>query len=171
VLSPLSKLTFLVVDDNEHMVRILRTVLKGFGVEQVHEAADAAAAFQVVREHPIDMALVDVNLGLMDGLAFVRLMRTAADSPNPYLPIIMVSGYSELYRVQAARDAGAHDFVVKPFAPVELHRKITDAIDRPRAFIRSADFQGPDRRRQSDPNFPGPERRVQVQPAPAAESA
>ena len=157
---PLANLAFLVVDDNEHMARIVKTVLKGFGAGVVHEAPDVPTAFAICRGATVDLALVDVNLGIMDGLAFVRLMRTAADSPNPYLPILMVSAYSELYRVEAAREAGAHDFLVKPFSPAELHRKIMDCVDHPRLFIRAADFQGPDRRRRADADYAGPERRA-----------
>lgn len=167
-LSPLGALSFLVVDDNENMMRIMRSVLKGFGAGSVHEATDVPSAFAIARAHTIDIALVDVNLGFMDGFAFVRLMRTAADSPNPYLPIVMVSGYSELYRVELARDAGAHDFLVKPLVPIELYRKITDCIERPRKFVRSGDFQGPDRRRRDDPDFAGPDRRAPVEPDEAA---
>ncbi len=171
---PLANLAFLVVDDNEHMLKIVKTVLKGFGAGVVHEAPDVPTAFAICRGFTVDLALVDVNLGVMDGLAFVRLMRTAADSPNPYLPIVMLSAYSELYRVEAAREAGAHDFLVKPFSPAELHRKIMDCVDHPRLFIRAADFQGPDRRRRVDAAYAGPERRAPVgaeEPPPESTSS
>ena len=162
---PLSRLSFLVLDDNPNMIQIMRTVLKGFGAERIYEASTAAEAFQKARLEAIDMAFIDCNLGGMDGLAFVKLMRTAADSPNAYLPMIMFSAYSEQNRVEAARDAGAHDFLVKPLTPAELHRKVIDVIDHPRPFIRTETFFGPDRRRRDDEDYPGPERRS----GPAAE--
>lgn len=157
---PLSRLSFLVLDDNPNMAQIMRVVLKGFGVERTVEAATAAEAFQAVRAHGIDVAFIDYNLGGLDGLAFLRLIRTAADSPNPYLPMIMLSAYSEQHRVEAARDAGAHDFLVKPVTPSEVYRKILDVIEHPRPFIRTGGFFGPDRRRREDEDYGGPERRM-----------
>lgn len=164
---PLAKLSFLVLDDNPNMAQIMRVVLKGFGAERMYEAASAAEAFTQARNNSIDVAFVDVNLGAMDGLAFVRLIRTAADSPDPHLPIIMLSAYSEQHRVVAARDAGAHDFLCKPVTPIEVYRKITDLIEHPRPFIRSGGFFGPCRRRRVDEPFAGPERRA---PAPDADA-
>ena len=166
-MSPLAKLTFLVLDDNPNMAQIMRVVLKGFGADQMYEATTPADAFDMVRRHGVDLAFVDIQLGRMDGLGFLRLMRTAADSPNPYLPIIMLSAYSEQHRVMSARDAGAHDFLVKPVTPLEVFRKIADAIEHPRTFLRSADFFGPDRRRRTDESYAGPERRMNAAPADA----
>ena len=162
--SPLSKLTFLVLDDNPNMTQIMRVVLKGFGVDRICEAGSVADAFEIARRQDLDMAFVDYNLGGMDGLAFLKLMRTAADSPNPHLPMVMLSAYSEQHRVESARDAGAHDFLVKPVTPIEVYRKVLDAIERPRPFIRSETFFGPDRRRREDAFYAGPERRRQVEP-------
>lgn len=163
---PLAKLTFLVLDDNPNMAAIMRVVLKGFGADKMFEASSAADAFQMVRRHGVDLAFVDYNLGGMDGLAFLRLMRTAQDSPNPYLPMIMLSAYSEQHRVEAARDAGAHDFLVKPVTPIEVYRKILTVIEHPRSFIRSETFFGPDRRRHEDAAYAGPERRAAAAAAP-----
>ena len=162
--SPLAKLSFLVVDDNPNMAQIMRVVLKGFGAERVYEAASVAEAFEAVRTHTVDVAFVDYNLGPMDGVAFVRLMRTAADSPNPHMSLLMLSAYSEQHRVESARDAGAHDFLVKPVTPIEVYRKIVDLIEHPRPFVRSGDFYGPDRRRRDAP-YVGPERRCDAQPS------
>lgn len=167
---PLAKLAFLVLDDNPNMSAIMRVVLKGFGADRMFEASSAADAFQMVRRHGIDIAFVDYNLGGMDGLAFLRLMRTAQDSPNPYLPMIMLSAYSEQHRVESARDAGATDFLVKPVTPIEVYRKILTAIEHPRVFVRSATFFGPDRRRHEDAAYAGPERRAGAPAAFAAEA-
>ena len=167
-MSPLAKLTFLVVDDNPNMTRLLRVVLKGFGAETILDAVSVADAFAVARRQPVDLAFVDYNLGGLDGLAFVRLIRTAADSPGPFMPLLMLSAYSEQHRVVSARDAGANDFLVKPVTPLEIYRKILDQIEHPRPFVRAAGFFGPDRRRRHDPRYEGPDRRA---PVPAAAQA
>lgn len=157
--SSLAPLSFLIVDDNANMVMIVKLILKSFGAVTLHEASDVAQAFQIARRHSIDVAIVDYHLGFMDGVAFVRLMRTANDSPTPFLPIIMLSAYSEESRVIAARDAGATEFCVKPVTAAELLRKINDVIDKPRHFVRTETFFGPCRRRHRAEVYEGPERR------------
>jgi CheY-like chemotaxis protein len=156
--SPLSKLAILVVDDNVNMGRIVRAMLKGMGVVHVYEAADVAEALVVTRQYAIDIAFLDYQLGFMDGLDFVRLIRTAPDSPNPYLPIVMLTGYTEAHRVEAARDAGVTEFCAKPVTAAELFRKIAQVVEYPRPFIRTNTFLGPDRRRHTLP-FEGDDRR------------
>lgn len=156
--SPLGKLAFLVVDDNANMVQIVKTILKNFGVVHMYEAKDVAEAFSLVRQYAIDIVVLDYNLGFMDGVEFVKLMRTATDSPNPYLPIIMLTAYTEHHRVLTARDAGVTEFCAKPVTAIEVYRKIAEVIERPRSFVRTNTYFGPDRRRH-DAEFSGPERR------------
>ncbi|OYX31835.1 MAG: hypothetical protein B7Y99_09630 [Caulobacterales bacterium 32-69-10] len=140
------------------MVQIVKTILKNFGVVHVYEAKDVAEAFSLVRQYAIDLVFLDYNLGFMDGVEFVKLMRTATDSPNPYLPIIMLTAYTEHHRVVAARDAGVTEFCAKPVTAIEIYRKIVEVIERPRSFVRTNSYFGPDRRRH-DTDFTGPEKR------------
>lgn len=161
--SPLEKLAFLVVDDNANMATIVRTILHSFGIRKVYEAHDVGEAFEKVRALSIDVVLLDYNLGFMDGIEFVKLMRTASDSPNHYLPIIMLTAYTEHYRVETARDAGANEFCAKPVTAIQIYRRICEVIERPRPFIRTKSFFGPDRRRHDmGDGYKGPERRGMV---------
>lgn len=150
MISPLNKLSFLVIDDNANMAVIVKTILKNFGAVHIWEAHDVAEAFSLVRQYAIDIIILDYNLGFMDGVEFVKLMRTASDSPNPYVPIIMLTAHTATSRVQAARDAGANEFCAKPVAPLELYRKIATVIEHSRPYVRASDFFGPDRRRHGD---------------------
>src|SRR5579883_2650661 len=79
----LSKLRLLVVDDSKNMRMLVKTVLNALGVQIVREAGDGEAGLQELRSGPIDMAIVDWMMEPMDGLEFVRQVRTAEDSPNP----------------------------------------------------------------------------------------
>jgi two-component system chemotaxis response regulator CheY len=155
----LERLRVLIVDDNHHMVNIVKTILRGFGVKRFYEAKDAAEAFDVVKNEAIDFIVVDYLMDLLDGTDFVRLVRTADDSPNPYVPVIMLTAYSERSKVEAARDAGVTEFCAKPVTATELYRKVVAVIEHPRPFIRTPHFFGPDRRRRDDSNYKGPERR------------
>ncbi|HTI67803.1 MAG TPA: response regulator [Caulobacteraceae bacterium] len=157
--SGLESLRVLLVDDNQHMRAIVMTVLGGVGVDQIRETRDGAEALAALREWPADLAIVDFQMFPLDGVEFTRMVRNAPDSRNPYLPIIMMTGHSERYRVMDARDAGVTEFVAKPLTAKAVLERIHAVIYRPRPFVRTADYFGPDRRRKDDPGFAGPWRR------------
>jgi CheY-like chemotaxis protein len=157
-----SRLRVLIVDDNHHMINIVKTILRGFGIKDFLEARDAAEAFDLFRSSATDIIVLDYQMNLLDGNDFVRLVRTGSDSPNPYVPVIMLTAYSERSRVEAARDAGVTEFCCKPVTAMELYRKIMAVINHPRPFVRSPGYIGPDRRRHTAPAYEGPERRSTV---------
>jgi CheY-like chemotaxis protein len=159
-MSGLESLRVLLVDDNQHMREIVMTVLGGAGVRQIREVRDGAEALDTLREWPADLAIVDFQMFPLDGVEFTRMVRNAPDSRNPYLPIIMMTGHSERYRVMEARDAGVTEFVAKPLTAKAVLDRIQAVIYRPRPFVRTADYFGPDRRRKDDPNYEGPRRRA-----------
>jgi CheY-like chemotaxis protein len=145
-MSGLSRLQLLVVDDNRNMRLLCRTLLRGFGIRNVFEAADPVEAFEVLRHAPIDIVVTDCLMQPIDGIEFTRLLRTSKDSPNPYVPIVMMTGHSERSRVAAARDAGVHTFLVKPIAARNLIEHVMAAIQDERSFVRTRTYFGPDRR-------------------------
>ena len=149
----------LVVDDNQHMRSIVSTMLHSFGVRMIREAKDGAEAIEILGRWPAALAICDFLMEPTDGVEFTRHVRTAADSPNPYLPVVMLTGHSELARVTDARDAGVTEFVVKPLTAKALVDRINAVIFRPRPFIRTQTYFGPDRRRRDDPFYSGPRRR------------
>ncbi len=156
----LTELSFLVVDDNTHMLSIIKTLLKGFGIRRIHEATDAADAFEEIRATHVDVVILDYALDTLDGIEFAQLVRTAKDSPNPYLPIIMLTAHSERHRVEEARDAGITEFLCKPICATDLYKRIIEVVEHPRSFVKMGSYFGPDRRRRSDDNYRGPEKRV-----------
>ena len=155
----LAALKVLVVDDNQHMRAIVCALLGGVGVVQIRQCWDGAEALEVLRQWPADVAIVDYQMSPVDGVEFTKLVRNAADSPNPFLPIIMLTGYAERHRVFEARDAGITEFVVKPVTARAVLDRLSNIIYSPRPFIRTPSYFGPDRRRRQDPNFVGPWRR------------
>ena len=155
----LEKVRFLIVDDNVHMLNIVKTILRGFGATHVVEAKDPGEAFYRLEHDAIDIVVLDYVMGEEDGVAFLRRLRNDRKSPTPYVPVIMLTAHSERNRVEAARDAGATEFCAKPVTAAEMIRKVAAVIDRPRPFVRSDSYFGPDRRRQNDPDYAGPERR------------
>jgi CheY-like chemotaxis protein len=174
-MSALESLQVLLVDDNPHMRSIVVTILKGVGVKRVREVASGADALKAMRDFPADLAIVDFNMAPLDGVEFTKLVRNAKDSPNAYLPIIMMTGHAERSRVEEARNAGVTEFVVKPVTARSILSRIQNVIFKPRPFVRTEDYFGPCRRRVKDERYNGPRRRnddpgAETGDQPAAES-
>ncbi len=167
----LEKVRFLIVDDNVHMLNIVKTILRGFGAIRVFEAKDPSEAMHRLRNDSIDIVILDYVMGEDDGVAFLRRVRNDKESPNPYVPVIMLTAHSEKGRVEAARDAGATEFCAKPVTAAEMLKKVAAVIDYPRPFVRSDTYFGPDRRRHSDPQWKGEERRKDRMPAASSAEA
>ena len=155
----LQNLNVLVVDDNRHMRTLIRTVLNALGCWNIHEASDGADALKEMEIFPADVVFCDLVMTPFDGIEFTRMVRTAKDSPNPYVPIIMLTGHTEMARVVEARDAGVDEFVAKPVSPKTLYARLVAVIEHRRPFIRTKNYFGPDRRRREDPDYKGPFRR------------
>ena len=154
----IQQLHFLVVDDNKHMSMLIKNLLHALGSRMVAEANAAADAFAELTHFPADIIITDYHMQPLDGLDFVRLVRTGSDSPNPFVPIIMLSGHTEMNKIMQARDAGVHEYLAKPISAKSLYSRIDSIIARPREFIETRSFFGPDRRRRAM-SFTGPERR------------
>ena len=170
-MASLQSLKVLLIDDNQHMRAITSAVLQSAGVREVREASDGAAALEILREQSVDLAIVDFNMFPLDGVEFTRLVRNSPDSPNPYLPIIMMTGHSEKSRVCEARDAGVTEFIVKPITAKAILDRIQAVIFHPRPFVKTDGYFGPDRRRSSASNYRGPRRRKTDQAEDASDSS
>ena len=162
-------LRVLIVEDNLHMRSLLRTLLNSVGIREIVEASSGGSALTLLREKKCDLVLSDLAMKPMDGLEFSRTVRTAENSPNPFVPIIMITGHTEKHRVEAARDAGVTEFLAKPITAQSLFSRLAEIVERPRAFVRTEAYFGPDRRRKTLESYAGPWRRhddfqdVQVQ--------
>jgi two-component system, chemotaxis family, chemotaxis protein CheY len=157
--SGIASLHVLVVDDNPHMRSIVVAILRGVGVTIVKEASDGADALEAMKVGIPDIVICDLNMSPIDGLDLTQMIRTAPDSPHPFVPIIMMTGHTERSKIMAARDAGVNEFLAKPISARTLLDRIVSVIDRPRAFVRSAGYSGPCRRRVGSKDHPGPWRR------------
>ncbi|HKX65020.1 MAG TPA: response regulator [Rhizomicrobium sp.] len=151
----------LIVEDNTHMRSLLRALLNSAGIKDISEAIHGQAGMETLRERKIDLVLTDLAMAPMDGLELTRHARNDENSPNPFVPIIMITGHTERCRVEAARDAGVTEFLAKPITAHNLFARITEILERPRAFVRCDSYFGPDRRRHETENYMGPWRRAE----------
>jgi two-component system chemotaxis response regulator CheY len=156
VTEALKKLRVLVVDDNQHMRAIVGAILKSAGITATREAREGGQALAILKDFPADVAIVDFQMAPMDGLEFTRQLRDPATSPNPTLPIIMITGHADAARVARARDAGVNEFLVKPVTARGVLDRLHAAVFIARKFITATTYVGPDRRRLrlSDPRLP-----------------
>jgi len=152
-------LKILLVDDNHHMRVLLTEILRAIGIRDVFEANDGAEALQIMRAYSIDIVMTDLAMAPLDGIDFVRLVRNSPESPNPMIPIVMITGHSTMRRVEEARDVGVTEFLSKPVTARGVIERITRVVERARPFVRSGQYFGPDRRRRDDPDYQGPYRR------------
>jgi len=116
----------LVVDDYKTMVRIIRTLLKQLGFENVDEAADGAEALTKMRENEFGLVISDWNMEPMTGFELLKEVR--ADEQLKGTPFIMVTAESKTENVIAAKKAGVNNYIVKPFNAATLKQKMTTVI-------------------------------------------
>jgi len=155
-----SRIHLLVVEDNMFMRNLYSAILRAMEFEQIQMASDGSEAFELMRDFPPDIIITDAAMQPLDGFDFVRLVRTARDSPNPLVPIIMVTGYHNRASVERARDVGVNEYLAKPVTPAGLYSHIVQVITKPRPFVRTNSYFGPDRRRRMSSNYAGPYRRA-----------
>lgn len=107
----------LTVDDSASMRAMVQFTLEGEGYH-VTEALNGEDALQKAQTANFDLIISDINMPVMDGIEFVRTMRTLAE--YRFTPILMLTTESGVDRKQAGKSAGATGWIVKPFDPQKL---------------------------------------------------
>jgi CheY-like chemotaxis protein len=164
-------ITVLVVETSESMFSLTKNVLATFGVNQIYSAYSAKEGFRSFCRLKPDLVITDWLEESSNGLDLTKMIRTDPASPNPFVPIILMTGYSQKRRVMMARDSGITEFIVKPFTARTLYQRIELLIEKPRMFVKFNTYFGPDRRRKRDGEYAGPERREDMPSPPKPVSA
>jgi two-component system chemotaxis response regulator CheY len=155
----LAALDLLVIDDNAQMRTIIGTVLSAAGVRRLHYAPDGRRGLETIKHTPIDVVFVDFEMPVMNGLALLSAVRSM-NSDRRYLPVIMLTGHSDLRRITAARDLGVNEFLGKPVTAKSILTRLEMVIVKPRPFVSAPGYFGPDRRRRILADHAGPMRRA-----------
>jgi two-component system, chemotaxis family, chemotaxis protein CheY len=164
------RLKVMVVDDNPHMRKLVVTILLAFGVVHVFEASDGDQAWKMLREANPDVMFMDWMLEGLSGLDLVKKVRTSSQTPNPFVPIIMLTGHTQAEHVRKARDAGTNEFLAKPVSVKAIMMRLVAVIEDPRPFVRTKGYFGPCRRRHENEEYRGPERRSSLDESMDAEA-
>lgn len=123
-----SKMKFLVVDDFSTMRRIVRTLLKELGFENVEEAEDGVAALAKLRGGAFQFVVTDWNMPNMNGLELLQAIR--ADNDLKKLPVLMITAEAKKENIVAAAQAGASGYIVKPFTAATLDEKLKRIFEK-----------------------------------------
>src|SRR5258707_5798271 len=139
----ISTLKVLVVDDEHYMRKVVRTMLLSIGVKTVYEAEDGMSGLDAIRKHLPHIVIVDWEMPMIDGAQFVRMVRSPMDFPAPDVPIIMLSGHGDRWRVVEAARVGAHEYLLKPVSTKALLERIVTILTVPRPFMSLDGYYGP----------------------------
>lgn len=155
----LNHITVLIVDDMRPMLVLTKSILLTFGFSNIVTAENGKDGFEKYCRYKPDFIISDWLMDPVDGLELTHMVRKDPRSPNPFTPIIMMTGFSSRLRVMMARDHGITEFLVKPFTAKDLYARVFQIIERPRQFVSTEEFFGPDRRRKRIKDYQGPRRR------------
>jgi signal transduction histidine kinase len=113
----------LVVDDDRHILEVLAMRLESMGLA-VHGATSSAEVPQLLEEMPFDLALFDLRMSPLDGMALLEIARAR----QPHLPVLIMTAHGSIDGAVEAIRNGAFDYLTKPFVREELRGKIVRAL-------------------------------------------
>jgi CheY-like chemotaxis protein len=141
--------TALLVERDHQSVTILSQVLRGFGLERQFRSVTGEQAKACLETSAVNICFCEADLSDMRGVDLVRWIRRHSMEKLRYMSVIVLSGYTQLGTVEAARDAGANFVVKKPVSPLTLYDRIAWSVQGRRQFVESPEYVGPDRRFKS----------------------
>ena len=121
-----TQISVLVVDDYTTMFRIIQSMLKKLGFSDIDHAKDGGEALDMLGKKGYGLIVSDWNMAPMDGLELLKRVR--ANAATKTIPVIMVTAESRPENVIAAKEAGASDYILKPFSHEALKTKVTNAL-------------------------------------------
>ncbi len=110
------------------MVRIIRNLLAQLGFEDVDDASDGSEALDRMGAKRYGLVISDWNMEPMNGLELLKAIRSGSTN-NAQVPFIMVTAESKQSSVQAAKEAGVNNYIVKPFSADTLRAKLDSVLN------------------------------------------
>lgn len=153
----LSKIDILYLEQHQSMRAMVRMVLSTLGVMRIRDTGDIKVAEEMFYASPPDIVIADWSPEI-NGLELLDKVRKDEDSPARFTPFIIVTANTAKEDVIVARDHGMTEFLSKPFSARLLYERICAIIEKPREFIVTEAYVGPDRRRRRE-DFDGGDRR------------
>ena len=140
-------LCVLVVDDNQYMRKMIRNLLVNCGIKDIYEAADGIAALDSIRTVAPDVVILDWEMPMLSGPELVRIVRSPGVFPMPDIPIIILTGHCERWRVVEAVRLGVNEYLTKPVSAKALYDRLVSITTQPRPSVQLGDYYGPEPRK------------------------
>jgi two-component system chemotaxis response regulator CheY len=139
----IQQLHVLLVDDSPYIRTIVHGLLTQIGVRHVTEAVDGISALEKIREKAPDVILLDWEMPLLNGAELVRIVRSPGVFPTPDIPIIMLTGHGERWRILESIKLGVNEFLCKPVSAKALFDRLVSIVLKPRANVQLGRYYGP----------------------------
>jgi DNA-binding response OmpR family regulator len=146
----LEKASVLLLDDTQIGMSILVQIVTGLGAKNLYRCSSLEQAQEIAQQHEIDLAIVDAMAPSGKGYDFVQWLRTSAQEPNCYTPVLLTTAHTPAPDVIRARDCGGHFIIKKPIAPIVMLERIIWVAKAGRPFLFTGTYVGPDRRFRDD---------------------
>jgi CheY-like chemotaxis protein len=153
-----ANITALIAEDNEHSRSLLGSALRNAGVGKIvakSDGRDAIGFLEKVHDQvdselypPIEAVFANWDMGPIDGMLLLKWIRRHQQSPNRFMPFVLLTPEITKVKVDEAINAGAHEIIPKPFPREAVNRALENLIERHRLFVRTSLYFGPDRRRK-----------------------
>jgi len=130
------------------MRKLVRNLLVNVGVKNVHEAGDGIAGLEAIRTLSPDIVVLDWEMPFLNGAELVRIVRSPGVFPIPDVPIIMLSGHGERWRVIEAARLGVNEYLRKPISAKALLDRLVTILANPRPMVQVGNYYGPEPRKQ-----------------------
>lgn len=164
----IDKIQVMVVVAGDRAANLIKAIFEQLGFPNLLIAHDADEAVDYMKEVVIDLVVSDAEIKAsplfkdgddkeevqidqpnISGVNLVRHLRHAPDSPNPFVPVIMMVNQATKSSILAARDAGVNEILLKPINAADFCQRLVSIIDHPRLFVTAESYKGPDRRRKN----------------------
>jgi CheY-like chemotaxis protein len=139
----LSSTRILLVDNEQNMRKVIRSLLLYIGVRDVYEVGDGAAGLEAIQSLNPDIVLLDWEMPMLNGREFLKMVRSPGLFSNPDIPIVMLSGRVERSRVIEAMQLGVNEYLRKPVSAKTLLERIVTIRTKPRPMVRRGQYYGP----------------------------
>lgn len=133
------------------MRKLIGTMLNELNAADFDTVSNGEEALALFQEKQLDLLILDNKMSPVVGVELTRMVR-AGETPLPLETlVIMVYGALEHDLIAAARDWGINEFLAKPVSTQMIAQRYRTIIEKPKAFVKTEKFYGPDRRRQMRP--------------------
>jgi DNA-binding response OmpR family regulator len=148
----------LIVDDDYHMRKVVRTMLSAIGVREIYDAADGMVGLESIRAITPDIVILDWEMPQVGGAEFIRSVRSPGSFPLPNIPIIVLSGRRTVMRCRGDATR-CQQYLLKPVSTRALFDRLVSVLAKPRPMVKIGNYYGPKPRTNSS----GIDRRIRFQ--------